>query len=412
MNENSSVSRRDFVRSSAAAAAAAVAFPALASDQGKGGDPPKAGAPAVLPKRKLGRTGIEVTILSQGAGYATNLRHLNMMHTLGIRYVDTAKVYLKGASERTLAEWFQKTGHRKEYFLVTKDLPRTPEEFVRMVDERCEALKTDYIDLFFLHALGDDDYYSGLKDIAWFTDNEWLKATEKVRKSGKVRLLGFSMHTDPIDVRIGMLNAAAKGGWVDAVMVAADPTLIRENAEFNKALDACHKAGIGLVSMKQGRGVEKIKDVFPTFKDKGLTPHTAVLSAMWTDERFASVCSQMKNLEELRENATAAKNFKPLTKEELGSVNTMLRQGERTFCAACDGSCRRAAHTPANLNKIARYVSYAEEDGRVYEARELLRALPPQDRDWSGADLAAATHACKCKLDFSRIVNRAEELLA
>jgi hypothetical protein len=39
-------------------------------------------------------------------------------------------------------------------------------------------------------------------------------------------------------------------------MVATDPILIRQNEEFNKALDACHKAGIGLISMKQGRGTE------------------------------------------------------------------------------------------------------------------------------------------------------------
>ncbi|MGB2984244.1 MAG: aldo/keto reductase [Phycisphaerae bacterium] len=410
MNDDASVSRRDFFRSGAAAAAAVAALPVLASEKDEASE--KDSAPVVLPKRKLGRTGVDVTILSQGAGYGTNLRHLNMMHSLGIRHIDTAKAYLKGASERTLAEWFEKTGHRKEYFLVTKDLPKTPDEFVKMVDERCDALKTDSIDLFMVHALGDTDYYSGLEDAKWFTDKEWVKAADTIRKSGKCRFLGFSTHTDPIEVRTGLLDAAAKGGWVDAIMVAADPTLIRENAEFNKALDACHKAGIGLISMKQGRGVEKIKDVFPTFEKKGLSTHTAVLSAMWTDERFACTCSHMKNFEELRENAIAAKNFKPLTKEELGAVDTMLREGERTFCVGCDGRCREAANTRAKLNTIARYVSYAEEDGRVYEARELLTALPPEARDWPGADVAAASRACKCNLDFARILERAEELLA
>ena len=129
-------------------------------------------------------------------------------------------------------------------------------------------------------------------------------------------------------------------------------------------------------------------------------------------ERFASACSHMDNLEILHENATAAKNFKPLSKEELTAVDTMLRRSERTFCVACDGSCRRAGKTRANLNTVARYVSYAEEDGRVCEARELLTALPPEARDWSGADLAAASRACKCQLNFGRIVTRAEELLA
>jgi aryl-alcohol dehydrogenase-like predicted oxidoreductase len=411
MSDMASVSRRDFFRVGAAAAAATV-VPATAYGQETTGKPQEPETPIVLPRRKLGRSGVEVTILSQGAGFKTDLRHLNVTHSMGVRYLDTAKAYLKGANERAIGEWFEKEGHRKEYFLVTKDQPRSPEEISKMVDERLESLKTDYIDLFFVHALGDSDDYHGLEDTKWFTDPEWTKAVDAVRKSGKARLVGFSIHTDPLDVRTGMLSAAAKGGWVDAVMVAADPVLIRENAEFNKALDACHKAGTGLISMKQGRGVEKIKDIFPTFEKRGLSTHTAVLTAMWTDERFTAVCSHMKTLEELRENATAARNFKPLSKEELGALNTMLKEGERTFCVACDGSCRRAAGTQARLNRIARYVSYAEQDGRVYEASALLSAMPPEDREWSGADLAAASHACKCRLDYARIVARAEELLA
>ena len=354
MSEDGSVSRRDFFRTGVAAAAVAAGIPAMGADQEQAGSPPKADEPAVLPKRKLGKTGADVTILCQGAGFGTNVRHLNMAHNLGVRYVDTAKVYLRGASEQTVAEWFEKNGHRKEHFLVTKDLPRTPEEMITMVDDRLKALKIDYIDLFFLHGLGDSDHYHGLDDAKWFNDKEWTKAADKIRKSGKARFLGFSSHTEPLEIRTGLLNAAAKGGWVDAIMVGADPALIRQDAEFNKALDACHKAGIGLVSMKQSRGVEDIGKVFPAFEEKGLSPHAAVLWAMWTDERFASVCSHMKTFEELVENTKAARSFKPLSKEELTAVDTMLRDGRRTFCVGCDGRCRHAAGTEARLNTIAR----------------------------------------------------------
>ena len=69
-------------------------------------------------------------------------------------------------------------------------------------------------------------------------------------------------------------------------------------------------------------------------------------------------------------------------------------------------------NTASDLNTIARYVCYAEQDGRVYEARELLAALPPEARNWSGADLEAASRACKSNLDFAQIIKRAEELMA
>ena len=93
-------------------------------------------------------------------------------------------------------------------------------------------------------------------------------------------------------------------------------------------------------------------------------------------------------------------------------MQAMIRNSERSFCLACDGSCREAAGTTADLNTIARYVAYAEQDGRVYEARELLRSLPTPLCECSGADLAAASRACKSNLDFARIIRRAEELLA
>jgi aryl-alcohol dehydrogenase-like predicted oxidoreductase len=408
------------------AAAAAATVPALAEEkeEEKQAHSVKPDQPFVLPRRKLGRTGVDVTILGQGAAAPVNDRHLNVMYDLGIRYLDTARVYQRGASERTLADWFGKSGHRKDCFLVTKDIPHTPDQMTTMVDERLEALKTDYIDLFFLHGLGDTDHYSGLEDAKWFADQEWIKAADRIRKSGKVRWFGFSTHTNPIEVRTGLLAMAAKGGWVDAIMVATDPLLMRENKEFNNAIDACHKAGIGLISMKECRSVgetaeertehlaQTMEKIFPAYKEKGFTPYTAVLSAMWTDERFANVCSHMDNLEKLKENATACRDFKPLTKNELAAVDAMIREADRRFCVACDGSCRRAGKTKADLNRIARYVAYAEQDGRVFEAAELLRSMRADERDCSGADLAAASRACQCKLDFAGIVKRAEELLA
>ena len=85
MSEDARVSRRDFFRMGAAAAAVGAALPAMASDEDKpGGDDTK---PLVLPRRKLGRTGVEVTILSQGAAFPIDTRHLNMMHSLGIRHI-------------------------------------------------------------------------------------------------------------------------------------------------------------------------------------------------------------------------------------------------------------------------------------------------------------------------------------
>ena len=407
------LSRRGFLRSAAAAATLAAAVPSQTQAEDQAGQTADA-----MPRRKLGRTGVEVPILNLGTGTPADARLLNAAYDEGVRYFDTADCYANGASEKMIGEWFANTGRRNDVFLVTKDHPKTPDEWVAMIDKRLEVLRTEQVDLFFIHALGDiaglgnyGEAAEGGKD--WPKSAEWAAAARKMKKSGKIKLAGFSAHCRPLEYRIALLNNAAAGGWVDAIMVAADPHLIRTNDQFNKALDNCHEAGVGLICMKEVRGgLAHIKDDFPEFKDKGLTPHTAVLSAVWSDGRFASICSLMDNIKKLKENAAAARNFKPLTGDELGAVCRMLQDHRRTFCHGCDGSCQRAAGTQTAFADIARYLSYYEEDGRRAEARALFAALAPQQRDWSRADLRAASRACVNKLDFPDILTRAAEKLA
>ena len=402
--DDHTVSRRGFIQAGALAATAVTAGPlgAMGEEEAKKTRP--------LPRRKLGRTGVDVTILNQGAIGNMGDRHLNMMHEEGIRCLDSADCYEMGKHERTVGEWLNKSGHRKEYVLVTKDHPHTPEQWIEMLDRRLKNGRQDYYDLYFIHALGTNDYPDAC--VSWPKDPEWAKAAERIKKSGKARFVGLSSCCDPIEKRTELLNNAAKGGWMDAIMVAANPSLVRDNADFNKALDACHKAGIGLISMKELRGRGGIKEVFPEFEARGLTAATAVLTAMWTDERFATICSHMDNIDKLKENAEAARNFKPMTDTELTAVHDMLDGHAKGYCIGCDGSCRNAAGTETAFNHIARYLCYYEENGDREGARRLFAALPPAARNWSNADLAAASKACIGKLDFKRILARAAEKLA
>ena len=404
------VSRREFLRTGAVVASAAAAAPAVALGAPEEGDTPKS-----MPRRKLGRAGVEVPILSLGGSQKLNDRMLNTVYDEGVHHIDTAGCYEEGNSEKAIGAWFKKTGHRKDVFLVTKDHPKSPDQWIQMLDLRREALQIDQIDLFFIHGLGADGDHGypdeGGKD--WPKSKEWAVAVEKMKESGKTRFVGFSTHCRPIERGIALLNNAAQGGWVDAIMLVAAPQLIRENAEFNKALDTCYKAGVGLISMKETRGgLAHIKEIYPEFEAKGLTPHTAVLHAVWSDERFVSICSHMDTIKKLTENAEAARSFKPMTEDEQASVHRMLRGHRRTFCHGCDGSCRRAAGTETAFNDIARYLSYYEEDGRRAEARALFAALTPEQRDWSGADLCAASQACVSSLDFPDILDRAGKKLA
>ena len=93
--------RREFIQAGAAATAATTMLGITSPGRG---DEPKAST-KTLPTRKLGKTGVDVTILTQGTWRAPGLdRLLRYAYANGVRYYDTAKVY---GSEPGIAKWFQ-----------------------------------------------------------------------------------------------------------------------------------------------------------------------------------------------------------------------------------------------------------------------------------------------------------------
>jgi len=404
------VNRRDFLQTTAAATATATAALSAASTGVASAQEPAAKKAALLPKRVLGKTGVEVSMLNQGTWRAPDSldRLLRLGYAGGIRYIDTAKSY---GTEPGVGKFLSSLpdGARKDIFLVTKDGPRTPSELIPLLDKRIEALKTDYVDLFFIHGIG------GKAKLGWPKSKELADTIDKIKKSGKAKFVGFSCHDA---LKVEFLNAAAEGKIVDAIMVAYDPFLDR-GAPLNKAIDACHKAGIGLISMKQFSGHEnaeklskEIEKRVPSLKEKGLNPFQALLTALWSDERFSSSCVSMRNTDHLRQNIEASKNFQPLKQAEIDGLREAILVAGTTFCANCDGSCSRAAGTEAALGDLARLVTYHDQHGFRGEARRLYSEMDPASRDWSGADLAAAREACHNKLDFARLLRRVEDNLA
>ena len=119
----------------------------------------QAADPKVLPKRKLGKTGVEITMLEMGSGALRDRSALDRLIRLsfaeGVRTFDTAKLY---GSEPNYKRWFEQSPEvRKQIVLITKDNPKKPSDLPGMVDQRLAALNTDSVDLFYVHAVGDSD---------------------------------------------------------------------------------------------------------------------------------------------------------------------------------------------------------------------------------------------------------------
>jgi uncharacterized protein len=422
--DRSQVDRREFLQAGAAVTAASAltlgaGSPGLAQD--------KAAAKSILPTRKLGKTGVDVTILNAGTGGWRDAKAspllLRAAYANGIRYLDTAKLY---GTEPAIASFFKAVPEaKKDTFVVTKDMPRTPKDLIAKLDERLATLQLDSVDMFFFHGLGDE--HSTDQCVEFLKGKEFRETADAIKKSGKAKFIGFSCHHPDLAV---LLTTAAEANVVDAIMVKYT-AFAPQDHPFNKALDACHAKNIGLISMKQLLGsteflggltskvrvsdekrLEAVSEKMAVLKDKGLAPYEMLLHAIWTDERISTCCVSMKNVDQIAQGAHAARSFEPLKKAELDAIRELYLASNPTHCAVCDGSCSRAAGTDAKLGDLTRYLAYHEHNGDRVEARRLYGELSEAARDWQGADLAAAREACPSKLNFSELLPRVDRHLA
>ncbi len=407
--EQNQTCRRTFLQAGALATASAVGL--SAGDQARAQEPADASRVAELPRRTLGKTGEKITVLEQGGGGGARglayERLLRFAFARGVRTFDTAKVY---GTEPAFKHWFETDSKvRKQIFLVTKDQPRDPGQMKKMVDQRLANLGTDYIDLFFIHGFGDDHPLDVAVNMV--KSKEFKEVADEIRKSGKARFIGFSTHHRN---RAQIIQAAAEGGVVDAIMLMYTPWL-EKDSPLNRALDTAHEKGVGLITMKQVAGrmfndrpgfnaLEEVKKRAPMLAEKKLTPYQGLLHAIWTDQRISASCVSMRNVEQIRENSEAAVRYEPLKTAEIEQLRDAVLASGQTLCADCDGRCSLAAGTQAELGNLTRFLTYHQHHGDRTEARRQYAALSPEARDWSDANLEAAREACPNKLDFAALL--------
>lgn len=149
---------------------------------------------APMPRRKLGRTGWEASLLTLGGvkwdTRLTEAEAIALVHRaieLGVNTFDTAAAYSNGQSERRLGKAL--AGRRDEVWIDTKTGKRDAGEARRQIDESLDHLATDRIDLLFVHALDDDEDCRRV-----LAPNSVLKTIEEYQRAGHVRFVGVSGH--------------------------------------------------------------------------------------------------------------------------------------------------------------------------------------------------------------------------
>ncbi|MEJ2095909.1 MAG: aldo/keto reductase [Deltaproteobacteria bacterium] len=404
--KNDASNRRDFLKKAAAlslgAAVGGAAFTKAETVLAKSSFPQ-----SPVPRRTFGRSGIKVSTLSMGGMYDILNNRLMLAKALewGIDYWDTAESYGGGRSEEGIGRWFaKKPDSRKQVFLVTKLSPRRSGDYTKRLEACLKRLHTDYVDLFFVHAISDIDEMTP----------ELEKWSKEMKRAGKIRLFGFSTHSNMEEC----LEGAAKLPWIDGIMFTYNFRLMNE-PRMKAAVAACHRAGIGLTAMKtQGGGSVKSNpqsemDMAGRFMEEGFTPEQAKMMAVWQDKRIASICSQMPNLTIMGANAVAVLNQKRLSAVDRVLLDQYAKATGCDYCAGCGRICTQAMNDSVPINDIMRCLMYARAYQDLSLAEATFKALPPETGSLLGQlDFKKAEAKCPRKLPITRMMNEAKRLFA
>jgi predicted aldo/keto reductase-like oxidoreductase len=405
-SKDTDFTRRDFVKTvglAGLAVAGAGVTGAFAAPE-----PPAAAAPAgTMPKRKLGKTGVEVSILTLGGMFDTINNQLLLKQAMkwGVTYWDTAESYGNGLSEEGMGRFFARNPEaRKEIFLVTK-LQTKGGNLTERLDKCLKRLQTDHVDLFFIHNLADiEEMTPAIK--TWAAE---------MKKAGKFKFVGFGTHTNMEDCLLG----AAKLGWIDAVMLAYNFRTMN-TPKMQEAVNACAKSGVGLVAMKSQAGKpgkEKVAsetklEMAERFLQRGLTDKQAKLMVVWETPQIASICSLMPNLTILSANVAAALDRTKLARNEFDSLRRYALETRGDYCAGCGKICQEAVGGAIPINEVMRCLMYHQYYGEPELARLTFAGLPEEVRQrLTAVDYSQAEQACPRGLAIATLMRQAKEML-
>jgi aryl-alcohol dehydrogenase-like predicted oxidoreductase len=281
-----------------------------------------------LPRRLLGRTGVEVSTLVFGGGShflsrvgGDRAKVETLIHRaleLGITSFDTAAAYTFPPHQRLSETYYGEIlgPYRKDIFLSTKARERDRDGILRSVETSLRLLRTDRIDLLQMHGL------QGLEELdAIGAASGALGALKRLQEQKVIRFVGITGHYDPevlleavrrfdVDTILLSLNAAQAA---HPLSMAPDHPL----AGFEKdVLPAATSKKMGVVAMKvMGQGT--------LVGDRArATPQALIRYALSLP--VASVEISHTSLSILEQNVAAARSFQPMDEAEMDGQRQLL----------------------------------------------------------------------------------------
>jgi predicted aldo/keto reductase-like oxidoreductase len=255
-----------------------------------------------IKKRRLGKTGIDVTILGLGGegilrtyGYEKDAYGLiNKAIDFGINYFESARAY--SGSESYYGQALRE--RRKDIFLTSKSHARDKKGALQHLQDTLRNMKTDHLDLWQIHDVRTDEEVHEI-----FGRHGALEAFVEAKGKGLVRFIGITGHHNPF-----IINRCIERYDFDTVLLPVNPAEPAYKSFLQETVPLAAQKGMGIIGMKvYFRGFAAKLPGFvtmePFFRFALSQPITAAVIG----------CD---NTEQLEENVSFAVSFRPMTDKE------------------------------------------------------------------------------------------------
>lgn len=293
-----------------------------------------------LPKTKDGKIDLEQT-----------KQMVDRFMEAGLTYFDTAYVYDDGDSERAAKAALVDRYPRESFTLATKlcawmgahDEKSAKQQFYTSL----ERTGAGYFDYYLLHALQAGNYKTYDKYHIW----DFVK---EQKEKGLIKHWGFSFHATP-DILDQLLTDHPDAEFVQLQLNYADwenpDVTARENYEVAR------KHGKSIVVMEPVKGgvlanpPTKVQEILRQADPKASFASWAIRYAASLDG-IITVLSGMSNLEQMEDNLSYMKDFRPLNADEQQAIRQAqeaingVKSIPCTACHYCTGGCPKQIPIP------------------------------------------------------------------
>lgn len=197
-----------------------------------------------IPQRKLGKTGVAVTILGLGGegilrtvGYDKEAYALiNRALDLGVSYFESARAYADSESYygSALKE------RRRDIFLTSKSHARSRKGALLHLEETLKNMDSDFLDLWQIHDVRTDEEIEEI-----FGPEGAIEAFVEAREKGLVRFIGITGHHDPT-----ITKRCIESFDFDTVLVPINPAEPYQKSFIAEIIPIANRKKMGIIGMK------------------------------------------------------------------------------------------------------------------------------------------------------------------